>query len=154
MELKSFYKIRFNDCDSFKHLHNSNYIDMMLNAREDHLKTFHQLEMPDLYQKGLSWMVSSHEIIYLRPAFYYETVCIHSALVKASDDSLLVEMLMKDEKETHVKALLWTKFIHVNAQTNKRAKHPDWFLELAQSIEDKSFGSISTVKERLTTLLG
>jgi YbgC/YbaW family acyl-CoA thioester hydrolase len=152
MELKSFYKIRFSDCDSFKHLHNSNYIDMMLNAREDHLKDFHQITMTDLYAKGSAWMVGSHEINYLRPAFYGENVCIHSALIKASEDSLLVEMLMKDEKESHIKAILWTRFIHVNIQNNKREKHPEWFMDIARSIEDKNFPTVNLLKERLAIL--
>lgn len=125
----------------------------MLNAREDHLKEFHNLEMTDLYQKGSSWMVSAHEIIYLRPAVYSETVCIHSSLIKASNDSLLVEMIMKDEKETHIKALLWTKFIHINTQLNKREKHPQWFLELAKSLENKDLEQVSSLKERLTSLI-
>jgi hypothetical protein len=36
----------------------------MLNAREDHLAQFHNLKMPELYAKGLGWMVSHHEIVY------------------------------------------------------------------------------------------
>jgi YbgC/YbaW family acyl-CoA thioester hydrolase len=149
---KSFYRIRFSDCDSFKHLHNTHFIDYMLNAREDHLRDAYQLEMTDLYQKGLSWMVSAHEIVYLRPAMYSETVCIKSALVKASDDSLLVEMMMMDEKETRIKALLWTKFIHINAASGKREKHPEWFQEIANGLEEPSLKDVEGLKERLAVV--
>jgi YbgC/YbaW family acyl-CoA thioester hydrolase len=146
---KSYYRIRFNDCDSFKHLHNTHYIDYMINAREDHLKEFHQLEMTELYQKGLSWMVSTHEIVYLRPAVYGETVCIKSVLIKASDDSLLVEMVMMDEAASRIKAILWTKFIHINAAAGKREKHPEWFMEIAKGLEDPSLKDVDSLKERL-----
>jgi len=151
-EPKSFYRIRFSDCDSFKHLHNTHFIDYMINAREDHLRDFYQLEMTDLYAKGLSWMVSNHEIVYLRPAMYGETVCIKSALVKAADDSLLVEMTMMDEKESRIKALLWTRFIHINTTTGKREKHPEWFQEIAIGLEEPGLKYVQSVKDRLAVL--
>lgn len=153
MELKTFYKIKFSDCDPFKHLNNSGYIDYMLNAREDHLFEFHNISMTGLYEKGSGWMVSKHEITYLNSAYYNENVCIQSGLIKFGNDSLLVEMSMWDEDQKQLKALLWTKFIHINLKTNKRDKHPDWFIELASGFEDKAFQQFGSVNERLTTLL-
>jgi len=153
MEPKTFYKIRFSDCDSFKHLHNSGYIDYMLNAREDHLKDFHDISMTALYEKGTGWMVNKHEIIYLSPALYNENVCIKSALLKLADDSLLVEMSMWNEQENQLKALLWTKFIHINMLTGKRDKHPDWFMELAAPLEDTTLQEANSLNEKLAMLV-
>lgn len=153
MELKTYYKIRFNDCDSFKHLNNSGYIDYMLNAREDHLYEFHDISMTGLYEKGSGWMVNKHEIVYLSPAFYSENVCIKSDLIKLGDDSLLVEMSMWDESQKQLKALLWTKFIHFNIQTGKRDKHPQWFIELATGFENKVLQQANSLNERLSMLV-
>lgn len=153
MELKTFYKIRFSDCDPFKHLNNSGYIDYMLNAREDHLFEFHDISMTDLYEKGSGWIVNRHEIIYLNPAHYNENVCIQSNLVKLVHDSLLVEISMWDENQKQLKALLWTKFIHVNLKTNKRDNHPDWFIQLATEFENKTLQQFGSVNERLSNLL-
>lgn len=153
MELKTFYKIRFSDCDPFNHLNNSAYIDYLLNAREDHLKEFHDLAMPELYKKGSGWIVNRHEIVYLAPANYAEMVCIQSALVKFSDDSLLVEMAMWDESRKQLKALLWTKFIHINTQTGKREHHPEWFKEIAMPLEDKALAPCLSLNERLSSIV-
>lgn len=153
MEPKTFYKIRFTDCDSFKHLHNSGYIDYMLNAREDHLKDFHDISMTMLYSKGSGWMVNKHEIVYLAPALYNENVCIKSHLIKLADDTLLVEMSMWDEQEQQLKALLWTKFIHINMQTGKRDKHPDWFMALATPLEETALQEANSLNERLAVLV-
>lgn len=153
MQLKTHYRIRFSDCDSFRHLHNSRYIDYLIDAREDHLRDFHQMEMTDLFLKGLSWVVGNHDITYLKPALYGEQVCISSALIKAGDDDLLVEMLMTDEQEQQVKALLWTRFIHVSTQTGKRAPHPDWFMELIRPMQDPGFEGITAPRERLAGLM-
>ena len=74
--METHYTIRFNDCDPFGHLNNSKYIDYMLNAREDHLSQFHNIELDQFRRQGFAWVVSSHEIQYLRPAAYNErNVC-------------------------------------------------------------------------------
>lgn len=153
MEIKSFYKIRFNDCDSFRHLNNSAYIDYMLNAREDHLAEFHNINMAEMYAKGSGWMVNKHEIIYLSPANYNEQVCVTSALIKRADDTLLVEMAMWNEAQTQLKAILWTKFIHINMQTGRRDKHPDWFMELSNGLEDTALQQYGSAGERLAAIL-
>ncbi len=41
----SLYTIRFTDCDPFGHLNNGRYIDYLLNAREDHLKTEYGVDL-------------------------------------------------------------------------------------------------------------
>jgi YbgC/YbaW family acyl-CoA thioester hydrolase len=131
----SIYTIRFTDCDLFGHLNNGRYIDYLLNAREDHLKSAYGLNLADFYKQGLSWLVAGHEISYIRPAAYNEQVCIKSALLKAEPGSLLVEMLMMDEHEMHLKSLMWTKFIHVNVKTGRRENHTESFMDFAVSIE-------------------
>lgn len=131
----SLYTIRFTDCDLFGHLNNGRYIDYLLNAREDHLKTEYNLDLTDFYKQGVSWLVAGHEISYIRPAAYNELVSIKSSLIKAEAGSLLVEMQMLDEKHTHLKSLMWTKFIHVNVKTGRREEHTESFMNLLRSIE-------------------
>ena len=134
MELKSFYNVRFSDCDPFQHLNNARYIDYMLNAREDHLKEFHGLDLAEFAKQGLGWVVTGHEINYLKPARYNEGICIHSRLLEATENHLKVEVCMMDMKETHNKAVLWTTFTPVSIATGKRTAHPADFYTFAQSI--------------------
>ncbi len=131
----SLYTIRFTDCDPFGHLNNARYIDYFLNAREDHLDSEYQLNLSDFYQQGVSWLVAGHEISYLRPANYNERVSIKTALINLAPGSVLVEMIMMDEKHTHLKSVMWTTFTHVNVKTGKRENHTDSFMDFARSIE-------------------
>jgi len=85
MHNQTYYTVRFNDCDPFGHLNNSKYIDYMLNAREDHLSQFHNIELGDFHKQGFGWVVTNHEIQYIRPAAYNEKVCIQSDLIEAGD---------------------------------------------------------------------
>ena len=150
MELKSFYKVRFSDCDPFQHLNNARYFDYMINAREDHLKEFHDLDLAEYAQKGIGWVVSGHEINYLKPARYNEGICIHSRLLEVSENHLLVEVRMMDMKESHNKAVLWTKFTPVSVVTGKRVSHPKEFFAFAQSVLQPV--EVASLKERVAQL--
>ncbi len=151
-ELKTFYTIRFNDCDPFNHLNNSSYFDYMLNAREDHLKEYYNRSMKDFYLQGFAWVIGTHEIIYIRPASYGEKVCIYTALIEATKEYLLAEMIMTDESGKKIKAVLWTKFTCVNIQTQKKQNHSEEFMEFAKSIEVKNVNVAEGLKSRVSTI--
>lgn len=148
----SVYKIRFSDCDLFGHLNNARYIDYFMNAREDHLKDHYQLNLTEYYKKGLAWVVNSHEIAYLRSAVYDEMVCIETCLLHATANELYVELIMMDENQTHLKAVMRTKFASINPKTGKREPHPEAFMEWTKSIENTDSGISDTLQERIKVL--
>ncbi|HLX66453.1 MAG TPA: acyl-CoA thioesterase, partial [Puia sp.] len=88
---QSFYTVRFNDCDPLGHLNNSKYLDYFLNAREDHLKEHYDIDLKVWVQQGNAFVVTAHDIRYLRPATYNESVAIRTALIGWGDTTLLVE---------------------------------------------------------------
>lgn len=133
--LKTKRKIRFQDCDPFNHLNNSKYLEYFINAREDQIAEQYNLDVFKYMQAtGLSWVVASNQISYVKPAFTMETVLIESQLIQYSDNLLLVEMKMWNENETELKAILWIKFIPYNIQTKKAANHSDDLMKLFQSV--------------------
>lgn len=148
----SVYKVRFSDCDLFGHLNNARYIDYFMNAREDHLKEYYNLRLTEYYHKGISWVVTSHEIAYLKSAIYDETVTIESCLLQADIDGLHVELIMTDESKTHLKAVMRTRFTPINPKTGKRETHSAEFMEWAKSIEDTAAATTKTLQERIKEL--
>lgn len=132
--LASSYKVRFNDCDPFRHLNNARYLDYFLNAREDHLRDHYQMDLADSYRKNQGWVVHRHEIIYLRPASLHETICIQSALLDAGPHHLRVEMLMLDKDQKHLKALLHSQFVPISLATGRKEAHNPKFMDF---ISDK-----------------
>jgi YbgC/YbaW family acyl-CoA thioester hydrolase len=119
---KSTALIRFADCDPFRHLNNSRYLDYFLNAREDHLRNHHGF---DIYEystdSGHGWVVREHRIAYMRPAKLMETIVLKSGILTWGSKHIHVEMTMWNEAQTELKALLWSQFVHVNLQTGKSA---------------------------------
>src|SRR5215216_3063807 len=133
--LKTKRKVRFQDCDPFNHLNNSKYLEYFINVREDQIAENYDLDIFN-YMKttGLSWVVASNQISYLKPAFTMETVLIESQLIQYTDNLLLVEMKMWNEHETELKAMLWVKFIHYNIQAKKVANHAEDLMKLFESV--------------------
>lgn len=133
--LKTKRKVRFQDCDPFNHLNNSKYLEYFINVREDQIAEHYDLDIFK-YMKttGLSWVVASNQISYLKPAFTMETVLIESQLIRYTDNLLLVEMKMWNEDETELKAILWIKFIHYNIQAKKVANHSEDLMQLFESV--------------------
>ena len=148
----SVYKIRFSDCDLFGHLNNARYIDYFMNAREDHLKEAYNFKLTEYYEKGISWVVTGHEIVYLRSAIYDELVTIESSLLLAEQDGLYVELVMTDEAKSHLKAVMRTKFTPINPKTGKRETHTAEFIEWAKSIENTGAGNMKSIQERVKEL--
>jgi YbgC/YbaW family acyl-CoA thioester hydrolase len=153
IQLETSYTIRFNDCDPFAHLNNSKYIDYMLNAREDHLKQFHQLNLDEFYKRGAGWVVTGHEILYLRPANYNETVVIQSDLLEAGEADLLVEMRMWDETKTILKSILWTRFACVNIKTGRRDNHTPEFMEMLKDLVYRDANAAAGMRSRVEQIV-
>ncbi len=143
---KSQVVVRFQDCDAFGHLNNARYIDYFLNARDDHLRAYYQFDLVQhAHTQRANWVVTHHEIAYLRPALPGETVTIRTALIDVTDGRLKVEGLMFDEAEQVLKAALWTTFRYVDLASGRPARHPaevmDWLRGIAVD-EDVREGTI------------
>jgi len=148
--LQSFYTVRFNDCDPFSHLNNARYIDYFINAREDHLRDNYQMRLSDFAKRGIGWVVTSHEIYYMRPAVYNEAVSIQSVIVELGEGHLLVEMLMQDEARQNNKAIMWSKFTCINLKTGKRENHPDDFMGFAKQVVADDIDVNGGIKGRIS----
>lgn len=149
---KTFYTVRFSDCDPMGHLNNARYIDYMLNAREDHLKQAYQIDLLEYHKQGIAWVVRRHDIQYVRPAFYNETVCIESRLIELTDSHVLVEMLMYDEKQTTLKAIMWTNFTSVDVKTGRKKEHSAEFMDFATTIKVDEVNIHGGLTERIKSL--
>jgi YbgC/YbaW family acyl-CoA thioester hydrolase len=129
-------KIRFNDCDPFNHLNNSKYIDYIINAREDHLISYYDFDIHKVARTGISWVVAQNQIAYITPANPMEVVTIQTQLIYSDEKSLLMEGVMWNEEKTILKAVLWSKFIHIDFKTKKSHIHSIELMNLFKQIEN------------------
>lgn len=142
--LESTATVRFQDCDPFNHLNNARYLDYFLNAREDQLIQNYGFDVYGLAQTtGTSWVVGRSQIAYLKPAKLMEDVVIQSQLIAVGERDLHVEMRMLDKDKTHLKALLWTNFVHFRIDSGRAEKHNleymAFFARVAHPVEARTF---------------
>ena len=149
--LSSKAKIRFQDCDPFDHLNNGSYFNYFMNHREDELIKNYNIDVYKMASKlGKSWVSSSNQIAYLKPALLMETVIIESRLIKYNDTSLLAEMCMYNEDKTQLKAIIWCGFVHFNLLSQKRESHTEDLMKLFDTIHSPV--SAKTFEERVSQL--
>lgn len=142
--------VRFQDCDPFNHLNNGRYIDYFLNAREDHLLQHYDFDLYRIAREtGVSWVVSTSQVAYLRPAVLMEKVVMTSQLIGYGPKHVQVEMTMWDSARKVLKALCWMSFVHFDLRQNKVAEHPAEYTALFERvhkpIEERSFEERSKV---------
>ncbi|TRX37476.1 acyl-CoA thioesterase [Flavobacterium sp. ZT3R18] len=146
------YKIRFTDCDMFGHLNNSRYLDYLINAREDHLKDFYDFDFNEYYKNNLAWVIGSHEIAYLRPAFSNEIVTIQSTLLNLDIESLHLEIIMMNEEQNKIKAIMRSRLIPINIKTGRKEQHKPDFMEWAKNIENIEIDKQLNLQQRIKQL--
>lgn len=131
----SLMTVRFQDCDPFNHLNNGRYVDYFLNAREDHLLEHYGLDIYKVAREtGLSWVVSTNQIAYLRPAVLMERVRIESQLIAYGPRFVQVELRMWNEAHTELKAFCWMAFVHYDLRAQKTATHSEQYMELFHTL--------------------
>ena len=150
---KSKDKIRFTDCDMFGHLNNSRYLDYLINAREDHLKDFYNFDFNEYFRNDLAWVISSHEIAYIRPAIFNEIVTIQSTLLQLDTEQLHIETIMMNEEQNQIKAAMRSKLVPINLRTGRKVQHNLEFMEWAKTIENTELDNQDNLQDRIKQLL-
>lgn len=150
-EPQSSHKIRFMDCDPIGHLSNIRYFDYMLNAREDHCAQHYQIDnYEQSKQSGCLWVVLQNQIAYIKEVKFNQQIIITSKVIKISDKTNTVEILMYDKEKKIVHACLWLTLVYFNMKTRKSEDQPEnivgLFKEIHVPLSDQLF------EERIETL--
>lgn len=133
--VESKMKIRFHDCDPFNHLNNSRYIDYFVTARGDQLIENYGFDIYKIAKdRGLGWVSALTQVSYLSPAYLMEEVIIQTRLIDCTGKSLLLEACMWSAGKIKLKAVMWTKLVHFNLQTQRSQPHDEAFMQFFRQI--------------------
>ena len=125
--LQSSRRVKFSDCDPMGHLYNAKYIQYFLDVREDQVQAAYNFNPIDhLRDTGRGWAVVQNQISYLRACHFNETVIIESFIRSFNSLLMEVEYTMWDVEHKIVRAVLWTRFVYMEAKRHKAVPHsPD-----------------------------
>lgn len=134
---ESSYVIKFQDCDPLGHLNNVRYLDIFLNAREEHTLKHYALNLMEvLKQHRTAWVVTNHQIAYIRPADHGKTVQLQSRIIHFDNSTIVVESIMLNESRSKLKSVLWTTFRYVSTETGRPTDHTDDLMDLLEELDD------------------
>jgi acyl-CoA thioester hydrolase len=134
---ESSYVIRFQDCDPLGHLNNVRYLDVFLNAREEHTLKHYALNLMQLLkQYRTAWVVTNHQIAYIRPADHGKMVHIQTRIIHFDNSTIVVESVMLNENRTKLKSVLWTTYRYISIETGKPTDHSDDIMDLLEQLDD------------------
>jgi len=133
---ESTHRIYLQDCDMLGHLNNARYLDYFLNAREDHTTQHYAMNLGQLAQgQNAGWVITKHQISYLRPSRHGETVRIRTQLIHFDNSNLVVEMQMLSDDAQRLKAVLWSKMAFVKVDSGVRADHADDLMDMLEQLD-------------------
>ncbi|MEM0998787.1 MAG: acyl-CoA thioesterase [Bacteroidota bacterium] len=156
--LHSQRKVRFQDCDPFGHLNNSAYLDYIVNAREDHVAEFYELDIYAWSQsRGSGWVFGKHEIVYRKPALFNEIITLTSRLIGFGEKFLRIEASILDQKRTHLKALMWSDLVYIDMKTTRPTPHQEELMNLFAGVvrpigENRIEQRAKTIENELLTV--
>ena len=132
--------IRFQDCDPLQHLNNAKYFDYFFNARDDQVAKLYGVRLSDIFKAyHRVWVVYTQQIAYIRPAGMGELVTINSRIIWYNDNTTVVEYFMMDEKQTHLKTVLWTTLKYIEVKTGKSTQHSGEVLSFLEAVKIPNF---------------
>lgn len=127
--------IRFQDCDPMRHLNNAKYFDYFFNAREDQLPKLYGFNVSDFFREyKTAWVAYSQKISYVRSALPGEIVTIHSQIIYANPNTVVVEYWMSDEADKQLKSILWTTLKYVDLKTQRTTNHQPELQEFMKKV--------------------
>ena len=130
------YVIKFQDCDPLGHLNNVRYLDVFLNAREEHTMQHYALNLMQLLKEHrTAWVVTNHQIAYIRPADHGKTVKIQTRIIHFDNTTVMIESLMLNQDGTKLKSVLWTTYRYISTETGKTTDHTDDLMDLLDNLD-------------------
>ena len=133
---ETLHRIHFQDCDPLGHLNNARYLDYFINAREEHvLAHYADLLTPLTREQQGAWVITKHQISYLKPARPGVQVRISSQLIHFDNSNLVIEMQMRDAEGTRLLALVWSEMTFVRVPAGTRLDHADALMDLLDKLD-------------------
>jgi thioesterase III len=131
--LESKVKVRFQHCDPLGHLNNSVYIDYFLNAREDQLLDYYNIDTYAYATKNSkAWVVANHKIDYYLPLKARQEVIVKSCLTAFTEKSITVHFEMHNQMKKC--ACMITTFVHIDLASGRPTAHNEEWMEFLNEV--------------------
>ncbi|OAQ41550.1 thioesterase [Pedobacter psychrophilus] len=116
---KTEYKVRPDDIDMFYHVHNSKYLDYVLNARYEQMELFYGMSMEKFLEMGFGWVVKTVMIDYKRPLGLGDSFIVETGIESINKRGCRVTFEITNKKTKKTSTDGWFDFIMIDLKTGR-----------------------------------
>jgi YbgC/YbaW family acyl-CoA thioester hydrolase len=118
------YRVRPDDIDMFRHVHNSKYFDYVQAARFDQMERCYGMSMDVFMKQGLGWIVRSVAMDYKRPLVLGDYFVVTTGIESIDEKICRVKFTITNKATTKVCCDGWFDFVMINMTDGKAVKIP------------------------------
>lgn len=119
------YRVRPDDIDMFRHVHNSKYFDYVLAARYDQMEHRYGMSMEHFLNNGYGWLVRSVFVDYKRPLLLGDYFIVTTGIENIDEKNCRVKFNIKNKATNKACCDGWFDFVMVSLADNKAIKIPE-----------------------------
>ena len=117
-------RVRPDDIDMFRHVHNSKYLDYVLAARYDQMDQCYGMSMEMFIKRGFGWVVKAVQINYKRSLILGDRFTVRSQIDMIDEDVCRVNFTIKNTSTLKTCSNGWFDFVMIDLKNNKGVKIP------------------------------
>lgn len=118
------YRVRPDDIDMYRHVHNSRYFDYVLAARYDQMERCYGMAMEVFLEQGYGWLVRSVYLDYKRQLILGDYFTVNTGIESIDEKICRVKFDIKNKTSNKICCDGWFDFVMVTMADGKAAKIP------------------------------
>jgi YbgC/YbaW family acyl-CoA thioester hydrolase len=122
-------RVRPDDIDMFKHVHNSKYFDYVLAARYEQMDTCYGMSMEHFMEQGFGWLVKAAQVNYKRALTMGDYFIVQTGIdvINERECRIKFNIIIKDSQKLSSDG--WFEFTMIDMATGKAVKIPKDIVE-------------------------
>lgn len=119
------HKVRPDDIDMFNHVHNSIYLDYVLDARYEQMEIYYGMSMEKFLELGYGWVVKSVQLDYKRPLKLGDRFSVTTGIISVNNKGCKVTFEIKNLKNNKTSTDGWFDFVMIDLKTGRSVEVTD-----------------------------
>lgn len=113
------FKVRPDDIDMFRHVHNSKYFDYVLAARYEQMEQFYGMSMEEFLRQGFGWVVKTAYVDYKRPLMMGDIFIVETGIDHLLDRGCKVTFKINNKKTGKICCDGWFEYALIQTETGR-----------------------------------
>ncbi|MCC8426960.1 thioesterase family protein [Mucilaginibacter sp. UR6-11] len=118
------YRVRPDDIDMYRHVHNSKYFDYVLAARYDQMECCYGMAMEAFLNQGLGWVVRTVYMDYKRPLILGDYFIVTTSIESIDEKLCRIKFGVKNKASNKLCCDGWFDFVLITMADGRATKIP------------------------------